>query len=508
MIRIRLDDLGRRSPAQGWWVVGGMGLAVFMASLDLSIVNVALPAVRDEFGAPTATAQWVVLGYLVPLVALALPAGRWLDEVDRRTALVGACAGFGAASLAAGLAPTIGWLIAARVVQGLFGTVLMALIPVLITTSVDARRRGRAMGLVDSLGMLGLISGPAVGGLLVASVGWPWIFLLNLPVCAGLIVLALIHVPGSAALGRVEPPERGAVVEAALLTGAVGAVMIALTLATGGEPQSLALALVAVPLILAWGRLAASEPVRRLLALPDLRGPLAALGATAAASGLLFYIVPFYLMTVLRTPAPVAGVALLAFPLAAAAFAPVAGLLADRHGSRRVALCGVAALICGLLLLVPASQTWHATDVAWRLAVAGAGLGLFNAPNMSAAMSASPVGLLGTAGAATSVARQAGFAVGPAVATLTWGLAGYGVGGIRGAFAVATVVVAIGAVPLAGSVWPRRVAPGVADEPAAADESHADEPHTDEPAAADESRVASGSRTADGPRAAPGSEGR
>jgi MFS family permease len=465
MIQARQDRLSRRSPANRWWIVGGMGLAVFMASLDMSIVNVALPAVRDTFGAPTATAQWVVLGYLLPLVALALPTGRWLDDVDRRGALICACAGFAASSLAAGLAPAIGWLVAARVVQGLFGTALMALIPVLITTSVDARVRGRAMGLVDTLGMLGLISGPAIGGLLVASVGWPWIFYVNVPACGALIVLAFVQIPRS---GMIGPPERGAAVEAAFLTGAAGAVMIALTLATGHEPQWLALGLTAVPLILAWRRLPASVPVRKLLILPGMRRPLAALAATAAATGLLFYIVPFYLLTVLRTPAPVAGLTMAAFPLAAAALGPPAGLLADRCGYRPIALLGVVTLICGLLMLMPASRSWHAADVAWRLAVAGAGIGLFNAPNMSAAMSASPSGLLATAGAATSVARQGGFAFGPAMATLVWGLSRYGVGGIRSTFAAASVVVAVGAVPLARGLWPGRPGPARPAAPLAA----------------------------------------
>jgi MFS family permease len=465
MVQARPDELGRHSHANRWWVVGGMGLAVFTASLDMSIVNVALPAIRDTLGAPTAVTQWVVLGYLLPLVALALPTGRWLDDVDRRGALVWACAGFGASSLLAGLAPAIEWLIAARVVQGLFGTALMALIPALITTSVEARVRGRAMGLVDTLGMLGLISGPALGGLLVASAGWQWIFYVNVPACGALIVLAFVEIPRH---GRIGPPDRTGAVEAVFLTGAVGAIMIALTLATSHGPQWLALGLVAVPLIVPWRRLPASVPVRRLFILPEIRGPLAALAASAVATGLLFYLVPFYLMTLLRTPAPVAGLTMLAFPLAAAVLGPLAGLLADRYGDRRIALLGLAALVCGLLMLIPASPAWHATGVAWRLAIAGAGIGLFNAPNMSAAMSASPAGLLATTGATTSVARQGGFAFGPAIATLVWGLSSYGIDGIRGAFAASSVVVAVGAVPLARTVRADRPGPASPTGPLAA----------------------------------------
>jgi MFS family permease len=426
-----------------------MGLVVFMASLDMSIVHVALPEIRETYGAPAATAQWVVLGYLLPLITLALPTGRWLDSVDRRAALIWACTGFALASLAAGLAPTIGWLIAARIVQGVAGTLLMNLIPVLITTSVDPRVRGRAMGVVDTMGMLGLISGPGIGGLVVASMGWPWIFYVNVPVCAAVIALAVRRLPRT---GRLRLPGRSAAIEALLLTASAAVVMLALTLASGRTSYWLIPGLAVVPLLLVWRRLPVSLPVRELLRLPAMRRPLSALATTAAATGLLFYIVPFYLMTVLRAPAPVTGLTMLALPLAAATLGPPAGILADRYGYQRIAMFGMVTMLCGLLTLASAAPTWQAADVAWRLALTGIGLGLFNAPNMSAAMSAAPSNLMATAGASTSLARQGGFALGPAVATLVWGFSGFGVDGIGDAFAVAAVIVGLGLVPLPDGV--------------------------------------------------------
>src|SRR5215204_2713860 len=96
-----------------WWLVVAVGLAVFMAILDMSVVNVALPVIENEFGTTTSVSEWVVLGYLLPLISLALPSGRWLDTVGRRPALAFSTGGFALASVAVGLAPGIGFLIGA-----------------------------------------------------------------------------------------------------------------------------------------------------------------------------------------------------------------------------------------------------------------------------------------------------------------------------------------------------------------------------------------------------------
>jgi MFS family permease len=111
-----------------WWLVAAAGLAVFMASVDLTIVNVALPAIERDFEIATSMTEWIVLAYLLPLAGLALPSGRWLDSVGRRPALMFSLTGFALASVAAGLAPGLAWLIGARLAQGTFGALLFALV--------------------------------------------------------------------------------------------------------------------------------------------------------------------------------------------------------------------------------------------------------------------------------------------------------------------------------------------------------------------------------------------
>ena len=153
--------------ANRWSLVAAAGLIVFMAQLDATIVLVALPSIQDDLGASTAATQWVVLAYVVPLIALTLLSGRWVDVVGRRRALGVGSAGFALASGLAGLAPRMDLLIGARIGQGAMAALLLALAPVLAVEAVTPGARGRALGVVSTLAPLGALSGPLLGGQLV-----------------------------------------------------------------------------------------------------------------------------------------------------------------------------------------------------------------------------------------------------------------------------------------------------------------------------------------------------
>jgi EmrB/QacA subfamily drug resistance transporter len=428
-----------------WWLVAAAGLVVFMAALDSTAVNVALPAIERDLGTRTSVTQWVVLGYLLPLIALALPAGRWLDRVGKRAALVFSVAGFAASSMAAGLALDIGWLIAARIVQGAFGAILFALAAVLATIAVRPHARGRAMGVVTTVGPLGGILGPALGGFLVESVGWEWIFYLNVPVSIVVIATGLAQIPAG---GGLRLPARTWASEAALLGGAVVIVILALSLTASRGIAWITLPVLAVPLLLAWRRMETSRPVRELMRRPGMAGPHLALLAIAAAAGFVMFLTPFYLQRVLHVSASNAGLTMLPFPMAMALLGLIGGALADRWGARRIAVTGAIGLTGALLLIAPLGERWAPGDLAWRLALLGVAMGLFNAPNMALALSRAPRDLLGTTGASTSLARQLGFALGPALATTIWALSGYAVNGMRAGIGLAAAVSALGAVAL------------------------------------------------------------
>lgn len=445
---------GPRSEADNWWLVGTAGLIIYMAQLDATIVQVALPTIEGDLGTRTAVVQWVVLGYLVPLVGLTLLSGRWLDTVGHRAALTAGATGFAVTSIAAGLAPHVAWLITARLAQGAFAAVLLALAPVLAVQSVRPASRGRALAVVGALAPLGAMSGPVVGGLLVDSLGWPWVFYVTAPVAFGAILVGRRQLSEG---GRLRPPQLQWLTEVALLGGAAVAVLLALSLVADRHWGWLLVAAAAPPLLGAWRRSAVSAPVRDLLALPGMGGPhLSFLTAYAALLAVQF-LAPFYLTRELGISTAVAGTTLLALPAATALAGPLSGALSDRAGPRPVALAGAAINTVGLLLLVPLSDTWSAVDVAWRLATLGFGFGLFVTPTMTMAMSIAPAGRQGLAAATTNLARMLGLSLGPAVATLAWATAGYTLPGLRTGVVAALlagvltlVVVALAWTPAAG----------------------------------------------------------
>jgi len=430
------------APADRWLLVAGTGLAVFMAQLDTSIVAVTIQA---DLGGPTSTAQWVVLGCLVPVVALTLSAGRWLDQVGQRAALVGSVAGFGLASVAAGAAPTMSTLIGARVAQGAFAATLFALLPAVTTTAVRPEVRGREMGVVTTVGPLGAVVGPAAGGLLLERLDWGWIFFVNVPVALVVIAIARSQLPAGTRLGA---PERSLATQTLLFGAAAVSTLLALSLTAERGPGWLVLALLAVPALAAWWRTSASRPVRDLLATPGMAAPHLALAAEMGAVMVVVFLAPYYLLREVGASVSTTGLTLLAFPAAMTLLGPVGGILADRWGERRTALTGVVVLTAGMALVAPLADTWTPTDLAWRLAVAGIGAGLFAAPDVSMAMALTPARLLNTTGATTSLARQLGIALGPALATTVWATAGYTLAGMQVAVGVATGLGALGVVAL------------------------------------------------------------
>jgi EmrB/QacA subfamily drug resistance transporter len=211
-------------------VVGVLSLAVFMSSLDLFIVNLAFPYISKQYpGTSLSSLSWVLNAYTIVFAAVLVPAGRWADRVGRRRVFVVGLAGFTIGSVLCGLAPGVGLLIAARVIQAAGAGAMVPASLSLLLAAVPPTGRAKALGTWSALGALGAALGPVIGGGLV-QVNWRWVFWINVPVGLAAVVLAIRVVPESRdAASRGRPDLIGA----GLLAAAVGLVALALVKAPG-----------------------------------------------------------------------------------------------------------------------------------------------------------------------------------------------------------------------------------------------------------------------------------
>ncbi|MEU9124440.1 MFS transporter [Streptomyces sp. NPDC048506] len=436
-----------------WSLVAVAGVLAFVAMLDMNIVNVALSDIADGLHVSTAAAQWAVLGYQLPVVALLLPVGRWLDGVGLRSAVLAATCGFGLCSALAAASPWAAWLIAARLVQGTFGAVLFVLMPVLAIRSVRPELRGRAMSVPATLGPLGAVTGPAVGGLLLDHLGWRSVFLVKIPFCVLALVIAWRVMPRD---GRLRTPDHRSATDALLAATGVAVLLLAMTLTSGG-PAGLALAVAAVPPLWWWLRGPGGRPVAGVLRTAGLFRAHGAVLALAAGFAAMHYVVALHLQRDYGVSATTTGLTVLAFPLGMGLAGPLGGRLADKYDARPVAVTGAALTATGLLLLVPLGDGWSPLDVAWRLALAGVGLGLNGGPTQALVMSAAPPDRTATVGSTVQLARSLGFTLGPALATAASGMAGPDEG-VRAGLTLAAGAACL-AVPLLGLSGRRLVPP-------------------------------------------------
>ncbi|AVV45217.1 MFS transporter [Streptomyces sp. P3] len=425
-----------------WLLVAVAGLLSFVAMLDMNIVNVALADISEGLHVSAATAQWVVLGYQLPVVALLLPVGRWLDAMGLRPALLAATGGFTLCSALAAASPWAPWLIAARIGQGACGAVLFVLMPVLAMRAVRPQARGRAMSVPATLGPLGAVTGPAVGGLLLDQLGWRSVFLVKIPFCLLALAVAWKAMPRD---GRLRRPDRRSSGDMALVATGVTVLLLSLTLASDAS-ACLLLALAAVPPLWWWLRGPGGRPVAGVLREARLLRAHGAVLALAAGFAAMHYVVALHLQRDDGVSATRTGLTVLAFPLGMGLAGPLGGRLADRYRPQPVAVAGAVLTSVGLLLLVPLGDTWSPPDVAWRLALAGIGMGLVGGPTQALIMGAAPPDRAATVGSAVQLARSLGFTLGPALATATWASAGAD-GGVRASLALAAGAACL-AVPL------------------------------------------------------------
>jgi DHA2 family multidrug resistance protein-like MFS transporter len=429
---LKLPDTGRHAvemgalpdglphPQRGYAMVV-MVLGIAVAVLDGTIVNLALPGIARELNASAAHSIWVINAYQIATLVLLLPLASLGDLIGyRRVYLVGMTL-FTVSSLGAVLADSLTTLVAARTLQGLGAAGIMSVNAALVRLIYPAAKLGRGVAINSMVVAIAAVAGPSVAAAILSVASWPWLFAFNVPL--GLLVLAL----GYKALPfNVVAPAAGArfsfgdvalnVLMFALIF--IGADRLGMRSGAGEGAQPLAWALLAAGVAVGFVYLRR----QRTLALPLfpvdlLRIPVFALSmgtsVTAFCAQMLSYIaLPFLLLDVYGRTHLEAGLLITAWPLAIVVMAPVAGRLIGRYPDGLLGGIGLGLLATGLALLALLPHQPSNADIVWRMALCGAGFGLFQSPNNHTIVTAPPPHRSGAASGMLGTARLTGQTLG------------------------------------------------------------------------------------------------
>ncbi len=426
-VTVAAPGLRYGSPA-GRWVLAATVLGSGIAALDATVVGIALPAIGRDFHASVASLQWVVDGYTLPLAGLLLLGGALGDTFGRRKIFIIGTVWFAIASLACGLAPDDGFLIAARALQGVGAALLTPGSLAIIQASFHPDDRSKAIGAWSGLGGVATAAGPFLGGWLIGAVSWRLVFFINLPVAAAAVLMAARHVPESRAPGPRQPLD------------VVGAVTISLALAglTFGLIEASAEGWTS-PMVLA--SLGAGAALLAAFCVVEVRGdhpmlPLAVFRSRqfSAANAVTFvvygalagalFLVPVVLQVVSGYSPLEAGMALLPLTAIMLTLSARSAALSARIGPRLQMTAGPLVIAAGMVLFTRVQgQGDYLTQVLPAVLVLGFGLAINVAPLTATALSAAPAEHSGIASAVNNdVARTAGLiavAVLPALAGLS-----------------------------------------------------------------------------------------
>ncbi|MBN9560356.1 MAG: MFS transporter [Alphaproteobacteria bacterium] len=411
-----------------WLVVGIACVGAFIAQLDASIVQLALPALTVEFRTTLNQVSWVPIAYLLTLAALLPVFGRLCEMWGRKLLYTLGFLLFTIASALCGLADSLGWLVTARLLQGVGGAMLAANSIAIMTAAVGQSGRARALGWFAAAQAIGLSAGPPIGGLLLSTLGWRWIFWVTVPVGAAITAIGLLSLPQSTGLVTGKKFDwLGAML---LIPALVGVVLLLNQGSAWGftSPAMLwtACATLVLLMLLFRHELRTDSPLVTLRAFASPAFACGVIGVLLSAALLygIFFIVSFGLVRGYHRPVEIAGLRLALIPIVIGFVAPFSGTLAERFGARCIGVAGMALCIASLSILAVIATAYQAqvTMGAIAFALFGVGLGLFITPNNHRTLNAAPADVSGESGAVVNLMRVLGGCLGVASAStvLTW----------------------------------------------------------------------------------------
>ncbi|MES0385417.1 MAG: DHA2 family efflux MFS transporter permease subunit [Hyphomicrobium sp.] len=418
-------------PSYRWLVVGVVSIGAFMGQVDASIAQLLLPSLERTFGATLSGVSWVAVAYLLTMAALMPIFGRLADIFGHKLLYVAGFVVFVVGSALCGFAPDLPILIASRILQAIGGALLSANSVAIVVSAAGPGERGRAVGVQAAAQAVGLSAGPVIGGVLLNTLGWQWVFWINVPFGIVGAIAGWFILPKTMNLSK-ESKDKSFDLRGALLLGPMlTAFMLVLNEGHAWGVTSPAYIVAAIAgLALLFFFIKAERRAEAPLLNPRLFKQLAFTAANAGS--LMSYALLFGIMLLMPfvfengyhdTPLQ-AGLRLAIIPIAISLVAPISGLLFDRFGPRLPTLTGM--LICAAALIVLFFTLGEARadllGVMIALGIFGVGQGLFTAANNTAIMAAAPADLTGEAGGLLNVTRAFGISLGIASASLVLSL--------------------------------------------------------------------------------------
>jgi EmrB/QacA subfamily drug resistance transporter len=424
------------SPGYKWAIVWSAGLGAFMMSTDQALVGIALPSIGAHFDAGFPTIQWVLSAYLLVSASLLLPVGRATDVLGQRRVFLAGIGCFVIGSVLAATAPNVAWIFAARGVQAIGTAGILGTWVAIAASAVPSKQRGRALGTAVTIMSVGGITGPALSGVLVDSLGWRSIFFADAAV--GLVAFSVAYIVLPAHRTSIEAGRRGLGDWRGMLASAVTLVAVLFAVSRGNSAgwsspfilSSAAIAAVGLASFIAIER-RAREPIVDLSLFRQRAFTLGILGWNLTFFAIIVsaFLMPFYLQGVLGYTARAAGFISMTTAMALFVVSPISGRLSDRIGSRILGTAGMTLGAVGLLVLSQLGEGSGLGHVIPPLAAMGASMAMFGPPNTNQVLGCVPRERYGMTSALLQVMRNSGQAMGVAVTTLivTLGITSLGI---------------------------------------------------------------------------------
>ena len=410
-------------PVNKWLVLVSVAMGVFLATIDGSIVNIGLNTLVNDLKVSLNLVEWVVLAYMLTISTLLLTVGRLSDMIGKKNLYLAGIILFTIGSGLCGLSSSVYWLIGFRVLQAIGAVFTMAIGMAIVTEAFPSSERGKALGVMGTMVSLGIIAGPTIGGIILQSLSWHWLFFVNLPV--GLIgaIMVFLFVPKDSKRTKQKFDFAGAGVMFLMMISLLFGLSISQERGFNNWTVAglLLTALIALIVFLVIESRSPNPMVNlhmfrnRQFSINLITGFLV---FVCTAGMTLLY--PLYLQNVLKYGSGQTGLMLAVTPIIVSVVAPLSGALSDRTGSRPITTLGLFITVLGFLGVSTLSENTTTIGYILRFIPIGIGIGLFQSPNNSAVMGSVTRDNLGVASSLLSLTRTLGQTTGIAVLSAVW----------------------------------------------------------------------------------------